>query len=474
MRGIYFLTLKFFNMKKLIQTFLLLAFSLPAFTQIICNPNGNILLFSNYDGGILNINVDVNIPNLKIGVVAYEAVNINLSGPFVNNVTAVICAGFNANNNHCPPTIPTNVINGAPTTATTSILFAPPSPLSNPNGNSSIICGTSCNTTTSQGGCNTVDQIEAYFMSNFPGSVIRSHLVQYGCWSGTKLMSAGGTCCASAASMTLSASFTQPSCHNMCNGSALATASGGQAPHTYQWIGGPSTPQYTNLCPGTYTVIVTDALSATASTIVTIPNPPMIIITTTASACGSYLFHGNIHTTSGTYHDTVLSGAACDSFFTLNLTITPLNLAITQSGATLSASATGANYKWINCATTNIIPGATNQTFSPILNGSYAVIVTQGSCSDTSVCKIVNLSGVDDVDKTSSFLLYPNPVKNALTVEIDQAFVGKVCVITNTLGQIIYRQELTNLKSLISTSNFAEGVYSLEIGGMNKKFTVTR
>ncbi|MEY3153196.1 MAG: hypothetical protein RLZZ333_1793, partial [Bacteroidota bacterium] len=33
-----------------------------------CNPNGNLFVFSNYDGGILTINVDQNIPNLKIGM----------------------------------------------------------------------------------------------------------------------------------------------------------------------------------------------------------------------------------------------------------------------------------------------------------------------------------------------------------------------------------------------------------------------
>jgi hypothetical protein len=44
----------------------------------VCNPNGNIIIFSNYDGGFLNINVDVDIPNLKIGVVSYEAVEVTL------------------------------------------------------------------------------------------------------------------------------------------------------------------------------------------------------------------------------------------------------------------------------------------------------------------------------------------------------------------------------------------------------------
>lgn len=36
-----------------------------------CDPQGNVAIFSNYDGGALTISVDQNIPDLKIGVVSY-------------------------------------------------------------------------------------------------------------------------------------------------------------------------------------------------------------------------------------------------------------------------------------------------------------------------------------------------------------------------------------------------------------------
>ena len=51
--------------------------SLVTISQV-CNPAGNVIVFSNYDGskettlGRLNIVVDVNIPNLKIGICSYE------------------------------------------------------------------------------------------------------------------------------------------------------------------------------------------------------------------------------------------------------------------------------------------------------------------------------------------------------------------------------------------------------------------
>src|SRR6218665_1634905 len=159
--------------------------------QNVCNPNGDLIIFTNYDGGVLNINVDQNIPNLKIGVVGYEATSINLSGPFVANVMAVHYAGFNGSNNPCGGVLNTS-INGAPLGAVTSTVFAPTATLTNANGYGMIICGYSCSNNTSQGGCNTVDQIEAYFAGFFPGSTLFAHRVQYGCWAGTYSVSAGG------------------------------------------------------------------------------------------------------------------------------------------------------------------------------------------------------------------------------------------------------------------------------------------
>lgn len=186
-------------MKKIYFTFFALSFSCIAFAQTICNSSGNLLLFSNYDGGNLNISVDVNIPNLKIGVCSYEGTIITISGAYASNVTGVAYAGFNSSNVHCGSSINTSITGAG--SATTNISIAPAATLVNANGYTSIIGGASCSNTTNQGGINTVDQIENYFLTYFPGSTLYSHKVQYGCWSGTQAISTGGTCCPIATSV---------------------------------------------------------------------------------------------------------------------------------------------------------------------------------------------------------------------------------------------------------------------------------
>ena len=63
-------------MKKIYSSFVALLFSSFAFAQI-CSPVANLILFSNYDGGTLNINLNAPMgPGIKIGVCTYEGVNI--------------------------------------------------------------------------------------------------------------------------------------------------------------------------------------------------------------------------------------------------------------------------------------------------------------------------------------------------------------------------------------------------------------
>jgi len=209
--------------------------------QTICNSSGNLMLFTNYDGGTLTINVDQNIPNLKIGICSYEACLINLTGTFLSNVTEVHYAGYNGiNNNNCSSssTIVSTSINGAPSSATTSIVTAPTATLANSNGYGSIICGYSCSNNTNQGGCNTVDQVEAYFLGYFAGSTLFAHKVQYGCWTGTQSLSIGGNCCPPP-SATVNPGVIAGS-QTVCAGSYSAftsstPASGGIGTITYTW-----------------------------------------------------------------------------------------------------------------------------------------------------------------------------------------------------------------------------------------------
>jgi uncharacterized repeat protein (TIGR01451 family) len=131
-----------------------------------------------------------------------------------------------------------------------------------------------------------------------------------------------------------------------------------------------------------------------------------------------------------------------------------LNTGATAIGNVLSADLSGAYYQWINCATGTAIAGATSQSYTAVSGGDYAVIISDGCFSDTSVCLSVFLTGVSDPGE-SGFSFYPNPAGNTITINTSQP---TQISIVNILGETIIQNEVTNGDN-IDIGFLANGVY---------------
>jgi PKD repeat protein len=95
-----------------------------------------------------------------------------------------------------------------------------------------MICAYSCGTG-NQGGCNSAEQVVAYFLNQFGGSLYY-YYTQYNCWAGSTLaVSQGGNCCPSAPPTSpvaaISASDT-----NTCAGECVTFSSASSGDPT-QW-----------------------------------------------------------------------------------------------------------------------------------------------------------------------------------------------------------------------------------------------
>jgi len=259
---------------KALCTFFLTLFSATAIAQF-CNSSGNVIVYANYDGGQLTINVDEDIPNLKIGVCSYEACSVVITGAFASNVSEVLYAGFEGDNDHCGLGIVESTIT-APAGVQTNVLFAPPGVLTDANGYGSIICGYSCGTEY-QGGCNTAEQIVAYFLNQF-GGTLYYYFTQYGCWpAGSLAIGPGGNCCPGVQPLPPSAVI-EVSETQVCAGECItvADASSGE-PTTWSWqfagTTGPASAQNPGtICynqPGSYSITLTASNAQGSSTVST-------------------------------------------------------------------------------------------------------------------------------------------------------------------------------------------------------------
>lgn len=210
------------------------------------------------------------------------------------------------------------------------------------------------------------------------------------------------------------------------------------------------------------------ALSGTSSNWVTgsgiTPGGPNFI-QVTASACNKYLGPGGVtYDSTGIYLDTLQNSYGCDSVIETTLTIQQLDITVTTSTTTLKANKTNATYRWLDCNDNyKLVVGGTQQTLTPPNpNGSYAVQVSFGGCTDTSACYSLDGIGLDEFN-AHQLKVYPNPSNGQIIIEQVNTGKGQLSIINNT-GQIIETMDIHGGgETHIDLSNKPKGFYMVQL-----------
>jgi gliding motility-associated-like protein len=339
----------------------------------ICNANGNLVIYSNYEGGVLTINVDQNIPDLRVGICTYEAVTVNFTGPFVGNISEVIYAGFDGANGPCGTNPTTTTINGvAPGIVTqysqtlgniaiANFLGEPLAPGFPPLVNCIVGAEGECSTSNNGGG-NSAPQIAQFFLAEFgPGVALFGHQVQYECFTGTFNVSDGGNCCLLETGTPPNPIYAGNATYDfipwtdtlLCGGPITIDLSFYPVlfqPPTYPgyvWSDGTTGPVITITEPGTYSFIVGDYChyedgNWLTDTVVVLP-------------CCSI---GGV--------DVASTAITCNGANDGTITVTPL-------------AAGPFTYTW------NTAPAQSTPTITGLVAGSYAVTINDGLGCDTTL-----------------------------------------------------------------------------------------
>lgn len=153
------------------------------------------------------------------------------------------------------------------------------------------------------------------------------------------------------------------------------------------------------------------------------------------------------------------TGGACSTGDIL-VDIRTLDTAVLRIENTLvTARSSMPRTQWVDCAKDYLpIPGATGAAFKPTVNGTYAVIVINGTCIDTSACFDIMTVGVEE-KWIKEMRVYPNPTSGSFTLEFGQIIDRAHLEIIDVYGRITYAQEIREQDQLALTLTGASGLY---------------
>jgi hypothetical protein len=147
---------------------------------------------------------------------------------------------------------------------------------------------------------------------------------------------------------------------------------------------------------------------------------------------------------------------------TIPVSVNVIDASVQVNGIVLTANATNATYQWLDCDNNFApIPGETNQSFTPLVNGSYAVALVQNGCADTSSCIAVTSVGVDFSDGEIQYTLYPNPHNGIFNISYPELKNEALIIIYDHSGRVIHTEILPVKSSGIQLTlqNLSSGIY---------------
>lgn len=187
----------------------------------------------------------------------------------------------------------------------------------------------------------------------------------------------------------------------------------------------------------------------------------------------SYELGGESFSLPGNYTVYLIGATGCDSLVFLTLQVNVVNTEVIVTSETLTATATGALYQWMDCDLGENIPGAVNQSYEATVTGNYAVLITTPEgCTKQSACIHVVVTSSNEGVEPGLITLIPNPAHERVLVSNHSEMTIQSVTFMNTLGQVLYTTKLEE-DHWVNISQLSPGAYFVQMAG-DGKFHMTR
>lgn len=177
--------------------------------------------------------------------------------------------------------------------------------------------------------------------------------------------------------------------------------------------------------------------------------------------------------TAGSYHVIISHPMGCtDTSAVSNLTYLqgPSIPVISINNNIMSVVSGNYTYQWFFNGTQ--IPGANSNTYTPINNGTYMVVITDTSgCTATSEGFLYEGASVTDLEK-GKFNIYPNPAQSSVTLDLNHTNSLNAALVDIT-GRTVKSFVLNPGKNNLNLNTTPAGTYFIKADGINKAVKLT-
>lgn len=171
---------------------------------------------------------------------------------------------------------------------------------------------------------------------------------------------------------------------------------------------------------------------------------------------------GQVITAAANLHQFV-SKVGCDSLFKRHIVyLTTIDTTVAVIGYSLNAIPGYDSYQWIDCATGLTAPGSINSSiYSPLVSGTYKVVITDDSCTLESGCHpVIGISVSENLHQYKQ-KVYPNPAREVMFVESSLP-VSYLRILDLTGRVVLVMENLSEVVTAIPVSDLKPGNYILE------------
>jgi hypothetical protein len=182
------------------------------------------------------------------------------------------------------------------------------------------------------------------------------------------------------------------------------------------------------------------------------------------TACYSYISPSGKYTwkEEGDYMDTILNTNGCDSIISIHLAIKRVNTNIVETNWGLMVAFSGGEYKWFECGNNTLLDGQSDQSLATNIPGTYAAIITDHGCADTSACFTILPTDIAD-EPISKVKLYPNPTHGIFSIDLGKEYPKTLVTISNPGGKKILQKEFYNTDKIKISEALSPGLYFVTV-----------